>query len=90
MTSAERAMRTPQRRCYLEAKDDGPDEAEDEAMVAVDDIVGTHVLQVDPLLFEELQSLVHILQTVDTHSAFSGFWLKTEITKKSKTQNGEG
>ena len=63
---------------YLEAKDDGPDEAEDEAMVAVDDVVGAHVLQVDPLLFEELQSLVHVLQTVDTHSALSGFRLKTE------------
>ena len=60
---------------YLEAKDDGPDEAEDEAMVAVDDVVGAHVLQVDPLLFEELQSLVHVLQAVDTHPALSGFWL---------------
>jgi len=66
---------------HLEAKDHGPDEAEDEAMVAVHDVVGAHVLQVDPLLFEELQSLVHVLQTVDAHSAFGGFRLKTEIRK---------
>lgn len=60
----------------LEAKDDGPDEPEDETMVAVDDVVRAHVLQMDSLLFEELQRLVHILQTVDTHSAFRGLWLK--------------
>lgn len=46
-------------------------------MVAVDDVVGAHVLQMDSLLFEELQRLVHILQTVDTHPAFCGLWLKT-------------
>lgn len=51
-------------------------------MVAVDDVVGAHVLQMDPLLFEELQRLVHILQTVDTHSAFGGFWLKRQSTEK--------
>lgn len=50
-------------------------------MVAVDDVVGAHVLQMDSLLFEELQRLVHILQTMDTHSAFRGFGLKT-IEKK--------
>lgn len=61
----------------LEAKDDGPDEPEDETVVAIDDVVGAHVLQMDSLLFEELQRLVHILQTVDPHSAFCGLWLKT-------------
>ena len=55
-------------------------------MVAVDDVMGAHVLQVDPLLLEELQGLVHILQTVDTHSALSGFWLKTE----RKAKDGKG
>jgi len=61
---------------YLETQDDGPNESKDEAMVAVDNVVGSHVLQVDPLLFEKLQGFVHIFQTVDTHSAFSGFWLQ--------------
>lgn len=56
-------------RSYLEAQNDGPDKAEGEAVVAVDDIVRPHVLQVNPLLFEELQRLVHILQAVDPHSA---------------------
>lgn len=46
-------------------------------MVAIDDVVGTHVLQVNPLLFEELQGLVHIFQTVDAHAAFSGPGLRT-------------
>ena len=53
----------------LEAKDDGPDEAEGEALVAVDDVVGAHVLQVNPLLVEEGQGLVHVLQAVDPHLA---------------------
>ena len=51
-------------------------------MVAVDDVVGPHVLQVDPLLLEELQSLVHVLQTVDTHSAFGGFRLDVGNRRK--------
>lgn len=70
---------------YLEAKDDGPDEAEDEAMVAVNDVMGPHVLQMDPLLFEELQSLVHVLQTVDAHSAFGGFRLQTCKRREGRT-----
>lgn len=72
----------------LEAKDDGPDETEDETMVAVDDVVGAHVLQMDPLLFEELQRLVHILQTVDTHSAFGGFWLREAEQRKGERKYG--
>lgn len=50
-------------------------------MVAIDDIMGTHVLQVDALLLEELQSLIHVLQTVDSHSALCGFGLQTEDDK---------
>ena len=61
---------------YLEAEDDGPDEAEGEAVVAVDDVVGAHVLQVNLLFFEELQGLVHVLQAVDPHAALSGFRLR--------------
>lgn len=51
-------------------------------MVAVDDVMGAHVLQMDSLLFEELQRLVHILQTVDTHSAFCG--LRLQFKKESR------
>lgn len=56
-------------------------------MIAVDDVVGAHVLQVDPLLFEELQGLVHVLQTVDAHPAFSGFGLQRKRDRKSKRGN---
>lgn len=58
-------------------------------MVAVDDVVGAHVLQMDPLFFEELQSLVHILQTVDAHPAFSGLWLQVGGKKKENRQETE-
>ena len=44
-------------------------------MVAIDDVMGPHVLQVNPLFLEELQGLVHILQAVDTHAAFGGLGL---------------
>ena len=60
---------------HLEAEDDGPDEAQREALVAVDDVVGAHVLQVDALLLEELQRLVHVLQAVDAHAALGGLRL---------------
>ena len=56
-------------RRHLEAEDDGPDEAQREAMVPVHDVVGAHVLQVHALLLQELQSLVHVLQGVDAHAA---------------------
>ena len=61
---------------HLEAEDDGPDETQDESVVAVDDVVGAHVLQVDPLLLEELEGLVHVLQTVDPHSTLSRLGLR--------------
>lgn len=63
---------------HLEAQDDGPDETQDETMVTVHDVMWPHVLQVNPLFFEELQSLVHILQAVDTHPAFGRFRLWRE------------
>ena len=59
----------------LEAEDYGPDETQGESVVAVDDVVGAHVLQVHLLLLEELQGLVHVLQAVDTHAAFGGLGL---------------
>lgn len=47
-------------------------------MVSVDDVVGAHVLQVNPLLLQELQRLVHVLQTVDPHPPFGWLWLEAE------------
>lgn len=44
-------------------------------MVAIHNVVGTHVLQVHSLLLEELQSLVHVLQAVDAHLPLRGLWL---------------
>lgn len=35
---------------YLEAEDDGPDEAQREAVVPIHDVVGADVLQMDALL----------------------------------------
>lgn len=69
-------MQTCATASYLEAEDDGPDEAQSEAVVSVYNIVGAHVLQVNPLLLQKLQSLVHILQTVDPHPTLGGFGLK--------------
>ena len=60
----------------LESKDDCPDETECEPGRSVDNVVGAHVLQVDPLLVEEAQRLVHILQAVDPHLAFGGAGLE--------------
>ena len=78
---------------YLEAEDDGPDEAQREAVVSVHDVVGAHVLQVDPLLLQELQSLVHVLQAVDPHPALGGFGLKPKhiavYLQASETRNRE-
>ena len=71
---------------YLEAEDDGPDEAEGEAVVAVDDVVGAHVLQVHLLLLEELQGLVHVLQAVDPHAALSGFRLREGEEEKGEVR----
>ena len=48
-------------------------------MVAVDNVMGAHVLQVDPLFFEELEGLVHVLQTVDPHSTLRRLGLREGI-----------
>lgn len=61
---------------HLEAQDDGPDEAQREAVISINYVVGAHVLQVDPLLLQELQRLVHVLQAVDAHPTLCGFGLK--------------
>jgi len=57
---------------YLEAQDNGPDETEIEGGVAIDNIVGSNVLEMDALFPQELQCLVHILQTMDAHLALGG------------------
>lgn len=64
---------------HLEAEDDGPDEAQDQAVVAIHNVVGAHVLQVHTLLLQELQGLVHILQAVDAHLPLRGLWLRDSI-----------
>lgn len=62
---------------YLEAQDDGPDEAEGQPVVPIHDVMGAHVLKMDSLLLQELKGLVHILQTVDAHSSLGGFRLES-------------
>ena len=51
-------------------EDDGPDEAECKTGVAVDDIMGAHVLKVHSLVTQELKCLVHVLKAMDAHVAF--------------------
>lgn len=46
-------------------------------MVAINNVMGAHVLQVDALLLEELQGFIHVLQAVDSHPALRGFGLQT-------------
>lgn len=53
----------------LESQDDGPDESKSESGVAINDVVCTNVLQMNPLLIEKHQRLVHVLQAVDPHLA---------------------
>lgn len=61
---------------YLEAQNDGPNETETEPRVSVNDVVGSHILQMHSLFAQELQRFIHILQAVDTHLAFCWAWLQ--------------
>ena len=61
----------------LEPQDDRPDETEREPRVAVDNVVGTEVLQVDALLVEEGKGFVHVFQAVNAHFSFGGSRLKS-------------
>ena len=45
--------------------------------------MGAHVFQVDSLLVQEAQGLVHVLQAVDSHLALGGPRLQRRITKLS-------
>ena len=67
----------------LESKDDCPDETECEPGRSVDNVVGAHVFQVDSLLVQEAQGLVHVLQAVDSHLALGGPRLQRRITQLS-------
>ena len=58
----------------LEAQNYRPDETEGEPRIAVDDVVRAHVLEMDALLAQELQRLVHVLETVNPHLALRGPW----------------
>ena len=78
----------PQCGCgYLEAEDDGPDESQRQSVVSVHNVVGAHVLQVNPLLLQELQSLVHVLQTVNTHPAFGRLRLPHRNTEEETPES---
>ena len=68
----------------LEPQDDGPDETEGESGVAVHDVVGAHILQVNSLLVEEAQGLVHVLQAVNSHLSFGRFGLQECLFKTMK------
>lgn len=65
---------------HLETEDDGPDKTERESVIAVDDIMRTHVLQVDPLFLQKLQGLVNVLQAVDAHTTLR--WLRLQTDRR--------
>ena len=62
----------------LEPEDDCPDETEGQPRVSVDDVVGAHVLEMDPLLVQEGERLVDVLQAVNAHFALGWAWLERE------------
>lgn len=70
----------------LESKYDRPDKSERESRISVDDIMGTHVLQMHPLFIQECQRLVHIFQTMDSHFALGRIWLGVLNEQLSLTQ----
>lgn len=58
-------------------------------MVPIHDVVGPHVLKMDSLLLQELQGLVHILQTVDSHSPLGGFRLEVGEQVETSSNGAE-
>ena len=67
-------------------EDDGPDEAEGEFGVSVDDVLAADVDQLDLLVPEEPQRRLHVLDGVETHAA-SLSRLFMEKKKKKLHQN---
>lgn len=63
---------------HLETEDDGPDETERKSVIPVHDIMRSHVLQMNPLLLQKLQSLVNVLQAVDAHTTLRWLGLQTD------------
>ena len=61
---------------HLEPEDDGPNETQSESGAAINNVVSTHVLQMNSLFMQERQGLVHILQAVNSHLAFGWSRLK--------------
>ena len=70
------ALRSNHEHTHLEAKDDGPYKTQRQTRTAVDDVVGTHVLQVDTLIFQKLEGFFDVFQAVDTHLPFRRSRLK--------------
>ena len=52
---------------YLEVEDDGPDEAERQLGVAVDNVFAADVDQLDLLVAEEAERGLHVLDGVEPH-----------------------
>lgn len=67
----------------LETKDNGPDQTEVQTGIPIDDVMGSHILQMHALFPKELQRFVNILKAVNTHLAFRWARLgkKNEINK---------
>lgn len=64
----------------LESQDYRPDKTQAQTWIPVDDVVGTHVLQMHSLLAQKLQSLVHVLQAMDAHLALG--WARQAFTRQ--------
>lgn len=65
---------------YLEVQDDGPDEAEREFGVPVDDVFSSDVDQLDLLVPEEVEGHLDILQHVEAHTAsFARLYVTNKI-----------
>jgi len=60
----------------LEPQNDGPDETEGEPGISINDVVCAHVFEVDALLVQEGESLVHVLEAVNAHFALGRARLK--------------
>lgn len=57
-------------RTYLEVQDDGPDEAQRQFVVSVDDFLSPDVHQLDLLVPQEVQGHLNVLDHVEAHATF--------------------
>ena len=62
----------------LEPQDDGPDQTERQSGMTIDDVMRSEVLQMNPLVVQEGQGLVHVFQAVNTHFALGRLRLQME------------